>query len=124
VCCFVVETETVDGIYGVELDAAGINERSEGSDHALAPEFPFVTGAGGKAEQWRPPVAVHDDAEVEAETRGVPAMIFAFHCVRLRNAGRKYASGKRRKQTKLRIGSNWHRAECLAYRTCAEMNRR
>ena len=94
VCGFVVETQTVDGIHGVELDPAGINERSKGSDHALAPEFPFVTSAGGKAEQWRSPVAVHDDAEVEAETRGMPAMIFAFHCVRLRNAGRKVCQWK------------------------------
>jgi hypothetical protein len=76
---FVVEAEAVDGIDGVELDAAGIDEFGESADHALAFEFPLVARASRKPEDGRAIVAVNDDAEIETETRGVPAMIFAFH---------------------------------------------
>ena len=53
-------------------------------------ELPLVAGAGGKADQRRSPVAVHDDAHVHAQARRMPAVIFAFHVVR------KYASSARR----------------------------
>ena len=62
---FVVEAEAVDGIDGVELDAAGIDEFGNGTDHGLAFEFPLVTSAGGKAEDGRAPVAVGDYAQIE-----------------------------------------------------------
>lgn len=76
---FVVEAEAVDGVDGVELDAAGVDEFGESANHALAFEFPLVSRAGGETENGRAVVAVNDDAEIEAEARGVPAMIFAFH---------------------------------------------
>jgi hypothetical protein len=75
----VVEAEAIDGVDGVELDAASVDEFGESADHALAFELPFVAGAGGETEEGRAVVAIDDDAEFQAEARGVPAMIFAFH---------------------------------------------
>lgn len=91
----VVEAESIDGIDGVELDAAGIDEFSERADHALAFEFPLVSGAGGKAKDGRAPVAIGDDTKIEAETGRMPAMEFAFHLEEpfvMREI--EYASGK------------------------------
>ena len=66
---FVVKAETVDGVDGVELDAASVDEFGKGADHGLAFEFPLVTSAGGKTENGRAPVAVGNDAKIEAEAR-------------------------------------------------------
>ena len=63
---FVVEAEAVDGINGVELDAAGVDELGEGADHGLAFEFPFVASAGGETEDRRAPMAVGDNTEINA----------------------------------------------------------
>src|SRR5271165_1853889 len=75
----VVKAEAIDGIDGIELDAASIDEIGEGTDHALAFEFPFVAGTGGKTDERRTPMTVSDDSEIEAEARRVPAMVFTFH---------------------------------------------
>src|SRR5208337_2033911 len=76
---FVVKAKAVDGVDGIKLDAAGIDEISESADHALAFECPFVAGTGGKTEERRTPMAVGGDAEIEAEARREPAMVFTFH---------------------------------------------
>src|SRR5260370_42653295 len=57
----VVEAEAVDGVDGVKLELAAVDEIGESADHRLAFELPFVAGAGGKADQRRAPVAVNDD---------------------------------------------------------------
>jgi len=75
----VVKAEAIDGVDGIELDAAGIDEIGEGADHALAFEFPFVASTGGKTEERRAPMAVGDDSEIEAEAWRVPTMVFTFH---------------------------------------------
>jgi IMP cyclohydrolase len=75
----IVEAKTVDGVNAVELDAASVNEFGEGADHALAFEFPLVTGAGWETENGRSPVAIGNDAEIKAKTGGMPAVEFAFH---------------------------------------------
>ena len=59
---FVVEAESVDGIDGVELDAASVDELGESADHGLAFEFPFVASTGGEAEDGRAPMTVSDDS--------------------------------------------------------------
>src|SRR5215469_6302578 len=76
---FVVEAEPVDGIDAEKFHAAGVDEIGEGAHHALAFKFPFISGAGRKAHEWRPPVPVDDDAQFDAEARGMPAMVFASH---------------------------------------------
>jgi hypothetical protein len=57
-------------------------------------ELPLVTGGGGEADEGRAPVAVDGDAHVEAQARGMPAMVFAFHEFVLGLRVRKYASGE------------------------------
>src|SRR5215813_3377545 len=47
---FVVKAVTVDGINGIELDAAGIDKIGERADHSLPFKFPFVASAGGETE--------------------------------------------------------------------------
>jgi hypothetical protein len=82
--CFVVKTEAIDGIDGIKFDAAGVDEFGERADHALAFQFKFVAGAGGKTNDGRAVMAIGNDAEFEAETRRVPTMIFALHSFELR----------------------------------------
>jgi hypothetical protein len=82
---FVIKAETVDGIDGIKLDAAGVNEMGERADHALTFELEFVPGAGGKADNGRAVMAVSDDAQFKAETRRVPTMVFALHSSELSN---------------------------------------
>src|SRR5271165_6111171 len=76
----VVKAEAIDGINCKEFDAASMYKIGKRSDHALAFEFPLVTGTGGKTKERRTPVAVHDDAELDAQPGRVPAMVFALHC--------------------------------------------
>jgi hypothetical protein len=75
----VVKAEAIDGVDRIKLDAASIDEIGESADQALAFEFPFVASTGGKTEERRAPMAIGDDAEIEAEARRVPAMVFTFH---------------------------------------------
>src|SRR5260370_31489825 len=75
----VVEAEAVDGVDGVKLELAAVDEIGESTDHRLAFELPFVAGAGGKADQRRAPVAVNDDAELHTHAMRIPAMEFTFH---------------------------------------------
>ena len=95
----IVKAEAVDGVDGIKFDAAGVNEFGERADHALAFEFEFVAGAGGKADDGRAVMAVGDDAEFEAQASRVPAMIFAIHSFALRRlsmpAERKWRNGLR-----------------------------
>src|SRR5580700_2203961 len=89
----IVKTQAINGIDGEELHSAGVDEIRQSADHALAFEFEFVAGAGGKAEQRWPPMSVNDNAELHAEPRRVPAVNFTFHPLPLVNCGvRKYAS--------------------------------
>src|SRR5271169_1092398 len=75
----VVEAEAIDGIDGVKLDAAGINEIRKSTDHALALELPLVAGTGRKTEERRPPVSINDNAKFEAQARRMPAMVLTLH---------------------------------------------
>src|SRR5208283_4081872 len=95
VSVLVVKAEAIDGVDGIELDAAGIDEIGESADHALAFEFPFVASTGGKTEERRAPMAVGDNAEIETEARRVPAMVFTFHQKASLCAGEKYGSGRK-----------------------------
>ena len=76
---FVVEAETVDGIDGIKLDTAGIDEIGEGADHALALEFEFIASTGRETEERRAPMPVGHDTKIQAEAGRVPAMVFTFH---------------------------------------------
>src|SRR6201981_2512043 len=76
---FIVKAQAVDGIHAVELKLAAIDEIGERADHGLAFQFPFVAGAGGKADQRRAIMAVNDNAEIEAQAMRIPAMDFTFH---------------------------------------------
>jgi hypothetical protein len=75
----VVETEAVDGIDGVELHAAGVDEIRERADHALAFQFPLIAGAGGKTEERRAPVPVNDNTKFDAQAGRVPTVVVALH---------------------------------------------
>src|ERR1700739_4081003 len=75
----VVKAQTVDRIHAVELQFAAVDEIGERADHGLAFQFPFVAGAGGKADQRRAIMAVNDNAEIEAQAMRIPAMDFTFH---------------------------------------------
>jgi len=96
VSAFVVKAEAVDGVDGIELDAASIDEIGEGADHALAFEFPFVASTGGKTQERRAPMAVGNDTEIEAEARRQPAMVFTFHQKGLSLCGREVWQRKER----------------------------
>ena len=99
VSTFVVKAETVDGIDGIELDTAGINEIGEGADHALALKLEFITRTGGETEERRAPMSVGNDAKVQAEARGVPTVVFTFHAKEpfvMREE--KYGSGRKDEQ--------------------------
>lgn len=106
---FVVKTEAIDGIDGVELDAAGVNEIGERADHSLPFEFPFVSGAGRKTENGRTIVAVNDDAEFDAEAMRIPMVIVAVHKrafqlpTGMSRTGEKYASREEDRQTPERL---------------------
>ncbi len=89
VSTFVVEAETVDGVDGIKLDAASINEISECADHALALEFEFITRTGGETEERWTPMPVSDDAKVQAEAGRVPAVVFTFHARDLSSCGKR-----------------------------------
>jgi hypothetical protein len=86
---FVVEAETVDGVDGVKLDAAGVNEIGECADHALALKFEFITRTGGKAEEWGAPMPISNDAKVQAEAGRVPVVVFTFHARDLSSCGKR-----------------------------------
>src|SRR5208337_881442 len=96
VSAFVIKAEAVDGVDGIKLDAAGIDEFGERADHALTFEFPFVASTGGKTEERRTPMAVGDDAEIQAEARRVPAMVFTFHQKGLSLCGKEVWQRKER----------------------------
>jgi hypothetical protein len=99
VSAFVVEAEAIDGVDGIELDAAGVDEIGEGANHALALEFEFIAGTGGKTEERRAPMSIGNDAKVQAEAGRVPAMVFTFHAREpfvMREE--KYASGRKDEQ--------------------------
>ena len=99
VSTFVVEAETVDGVDGIELDAAGVDEIGESADHALALEFEFIAGTGGETEKRRAPMSIGNDTEVQAEAGRVPAVVFTFHAKEpfvMREE--KYASGRNDEQ--------------------------
>jgi len=76
----VIKAESVDRVHCVKLDSPGINEFRQRSHHALPFQLPFVSCTGGESHQRRPPVAINHDAEFESQPRGMPAVIFAFHC--------------------------------------------
>jgi len=103
VSTFVVKAEAIDGIDGVKLDAAGIDEIGEGADHALAFKLPFVAGACGKSEKRRPPMAVGNDSQFEAETGRPPVMIFTFHQKAFLCAAEKYGRGGKVEQGALGV---------------------
>src|ERR1700674_3783909 len=84
---FVVEAVAVDGIDAKEFDLAAVNKIGKRADHALAFELPFVAGAGGIADERRPPMAKNGDAQLDAEPRRMPAVVFAFDRVRLMRPG-------------------------------------
>src|SRR6267142_6935155 len=94
----VVETAPVDGVDGVKLDAAGVNEIGEGPDHSLSFKFPFVASAGGETKNGRAPVTINDDTKFHAEAMRIPAVIIALHegslsyASKLKPGRRKYAS--------------------------------
>jgi hypothetical protein len=91
----VVKTVAIDGVDGEKFESASVDKVGECANQALAFEFPFVAGAGGKTEQRRTPVAVDDDTHFNAESGGMPTVVFTFHALGLTgDAGRrKYASG-------------------------------
>src|SRR5438477_4568773 len=74
----IVEAESVNGIDAEKFEFAGLDEVGDGVDEALVLELPLVAGAGGEADERRAPVTVDDDAHVQAEARGLPAMVFAL----------------------------------------------
>src|SRR5882757_10371054 len=94
----VVKALPVDGIDAIKFDASGVDEIGERADQSLAFKFPFIAGAGGKTDDGRAPMAVHDDAKFPSEAVRIPAVIIALH-ERLSNSKqpkrgrRKYASG-------------------------------
>ena len=79
VSAFVVEAETVDRIDGEELQLTAVDKIRQCSDHGLALEFPFIASASGKTDKGRTPVAVDNDAQLESQAMGIPAMEFTFH---------------------------------------------
>ena len=85
---FVVKAEAVDGIDAEDFDFATFDEIGEGADHALAFEFGFVAGAGGKAENGLAPVAVDDHAEVEPQAGKCQRWYSRFISAPCRKAGR------------------------------------
>src|SRR6516165_5792748 len=91
----VVEAEPVDGIDAIEFDAAGVDEIGECADHALPLEFPFISGACGEAQKRRSPMPVNNDAEFDAQTRRMPAMVFASHEGILVNCGKAVCQRRR-----------------------------
>jgi hypothetical protein len=80
-CALAIKAKAVDGIDAEEFYSAAVKEIAERANHALAFELAFVTGTGRKAKDGLSPVAVDDDPHVHAESRRIPAMIFAFHNV-------------------------------------------
>jgi hypothetical protein len=99
VSALVVEAETVDGIDGIEFDAAGIDKIAKSADHSLALEFEFIASTGGKTEERRAPMSIGNDAKIQAEARRVPAVVFTFHSREpfvMREE--KYASGRKDEQ--------------------------
>ena len=75
----VVKTEAIDGIDREKFHSSGVNKIRKGADHALAFELHFVAGARRKAQQRRTVMAIDNDTELQAEPRGVPAVVLAFH---------------------------------------------
>src|ERR1700740_3572666 len=76
----VIKAEPVNRVYCVKLDAPRINEFRQRAHHALPFQLPFVTRTGGKPQHRRPPMAINYTADFESQPRGMPALIFAFHC--------------------------------------------
>lgn len=99
---FVVEAEAVDGVDGIELDAACIDEIGESANHALTFEFEFIASTGRETEQRRAPMSVSDDAEIETEAGRMPAVVFTFHARDLSSCGKRSmpAEGKMSKAGK------------------------
>src|SRR6266850_2401099 len=83
----IVKAETIDGVNGEEFYSSGVNEIREGPDHALAFELHLVSGTGGKTQQRRAVMAIDNHAELDAEPRRVPAVVFAFHPLPLVDCG-------------------------------------
>src|SRR5579871_2326619 len=75
----VVEAQPVDGVDAVELHLPALDEIRQRSDHSLAFELEFISGARGEADQGRAPVAVNHHAQLDTEPWRMPAMIFALH---------------------------------------------
>src|SRR5690348_18279000 len=75
----VVKAQAIDGIDAIKLDATGVDEVCERANQSLAFEFPFIAGAGRKAKNRRTPMAINDNAEFDAESMRIPAMIVALH---------------------------------------------
>ena len=79
VSTLVVKAETVDRIDGKELQLTAVDKIRQRSDHGLALELPFITGTGGKTDKGRSPVSVDNNAQLESQAMGIPAMEFTFH---------------------------------------------
>jgi len=89
----VVKTVPVDRIHREEFDSSCVDEIPERADHALAFEFTLVAGAGRETQEWRAPMPVDDNSELDTEPVGIPSVIFTFHAWPLaRCKERKYAS--------------------------------
>src|SRR5262249_25668570 len=99
----VVEAEPVDRVDGIKFDAPCVNEIAERADHSLAFEFPLVAGAGRETKNRRTPMAVNDDAELNAESVRIPTVIVtlherAFRWTQVKCGRREYASASGAKQ--------------------------
>ena len=99
VCAFIVKTEAIYRIHGINFDSSAFNKIGKRSDHALVFEFPFVAGAGGKSDDGGAPMSVNYDSEFHSEPRRMPAVHFSLHRSPFDIAGPEYASAAKQEQT-------------------------
>ena len=110
---FVIEAEAVDGIDAEDFDFAALDKIGESADHALAFEFGFVAGAGGKTENGLSPMAMDDDAKVKPQAGRMPAVVFAFHkCASHGARGGKVCQPRRDGGNGIETGVGGH-ARCI-----------
>src|SRR5947209_7220911 len=76
---FIVKTEPIYRIHGINFDSSAFNKIGKRRDHALVFQLPFVAGAGGKSDEWGAPMSVDYDSELHSKPRRMPAVHFSLH---------------------------------------------
>jgi hypothetical protein len=78
---FVCEGIALHAVDAEDADAALVNVRREGANHALTFHFPFVAAARRERQDGRAVIAVNSDAHIPIQTVRVPALMITMHGV-------------------------------------------